>query len=62
MIGAQRSFIATHQKAVGRPRKRWLDEVAHNWKQTEVGGWRRQAQNGDEWRSILKEAKVLHGQ
>jgi hypothetical protein len=48
-------------RLVGRPRKRWLDEVEQNFKQMEVRGWRRRAQNRDEWRSILKEAKVLHG-
>jgi hypothetical protein len=48
-------------KLVGKPRKRWLDEVEQNLKQMGVRGWRRRAQNREEWRSILKEAKVLHG-
>jgi hypothetical protein len=48
-------------RLVGRPRKRWLDEVEQNLKQMEVRGWKRRAQNRDEWRSILREAKVLHG-
>jgi hypothetical protein len=48
-------------RLVGRPRKRWLDEVEQNLKQMVVRGWRRRAQNRDEWRSILKEVKVLHG-
>jgi hypothetical protein len=48
-------------RLVGRPRKRWLDEVEQDWKQMGVRGWRRRAQNRDEWRSVLKEAKVLHG-
>jgi hypothetical protein len=33
---------------VGRPRKRWLDEVEQNLKQMVVRGWRRRAQNRDE--------------
>jgi hypothetical protein len=41
------------------PRKRWLDEVEQDLKQMGVTGWRRRAQNRDEWWSILKEAKVL---
>jgi hypothetical protein len=49
-------------RLVGRPRKRWLDEVEQDLKQMGVRGWRRRAQKRDEWRSILKEAKVLHGQ
>jgi hypothetical protein len=50
-------------RLVGRPNKRWLDEVEQDLKQAGVRGWRRRAQNRDEWRStsILKEAKVLHG-
>jgi hypothetical protein len=48
-------------RLVGRPRKCWLDEVEQNLKQMGVRGWRRRAQNRDEWRSIVKEAKVLHG-
>jgi hypothetical protein len=49
-------------RLVGRPRKLWLDEVEQDLKQMGVRGWRRRAQNRDEWRSILKDAKVLHGQ
>jgi hypothetical protein len=48
-------------RLVGRPRKRWLDEVEQDLKQMRVIGWGRRAQNRDEWRSILKEAKGLHG-
>jgi hypothetical protein len=48
-------------RLVERPRKRWLDEVEQNLKQMEMRGWRRRAQKRDEWRSILKEAEVLHG-
>jgi hypothetical protein len=38
-----------------------LDEVEQDLKQMGVRGWKRRAQNRDEWRSILREAKVLHG-
>jgi hypothetical protein len=48
-------------RLVRRPRKRWLDEVEQNLKQMAVRGWRRRTKNRDEWRSIVKEAKVLHG-
>jgi hypothetical protein len=46
-------------RLAGRPRKRWLDEVEQDLKQIGVRGWRRRAQNRDEWRSTLKQ--VLHG-
>jgi hypothetical protein len=48
-------------RLVRRPRKRWLDEVEQDLKQMGVRGWRKRAQNRDEWRGILKETKVLHG-
>jgi hypothetical protein len=48
-------------RLVGRLRMRWLDEVEQHLKQMGVRGLRRRAQNRDEWRNILKEAKVLHG-
>jgi hypothetical protein len=48
-------------RLVGRTMKHWLDEVERDLKQMGVRGWRRRAQNRDEWRSILKEAKGIHG-
>jgi hypothetical protein len=47
-------------RLAGRPRKRWSDKVEQDLKQMGVRGWKRWAQNRDKWRSILKEAKVLH--
>jgi hypothetical protein len=49
-------------RLVGRPRKRCLDEVEQDLEKIVVRGLRRRAQNRDEWRSIVTEAKVLHGQ
>jgi hypothetical protein len=48
-------------RLVERPRKLWLDEVEQDLKQMGVRGWRRPAQNRDEWRSILNGNKVIHG-
>jgi hypothetical protein len=48
-------------RLVERMMKHWLDEVEWNLKQMGVRGWRRRAQNKDEWQSILKEAKVING-
>jgi hypothetical protein len=47
-------------RLAGRPRKCWSDKVEQDLKQMGVRGWKRRAQNRDKWRSILKEAKVLH--
>ncbi|XP_022196882.1 craniofacial development protein 2-like [Nilaparvata lugens] len=45
----------------GRPRMRWIDDVKNDLRQMGIRGWRRKAQNRDEWRGILREAKTLNG-
>jgi hypothetical protein len=47
-------------RRVGRPAVWWLDSV-EDLKTTGVRNWRRKALDRDQWRAIVKEAKVLHG-
>jgi hypothetical protein len=42
----------------GRPRLRWLDYVEDDLKKLGVRGWRKRAEDGEEWAVILKEAMV----
>jgi hypothetical protein len=48
-------------RRVGRPAVRWLDSVEEDFKTMGFGNWRRKAQDQDQWRQIVKEAKVYHG-
>jgi len=49
-------------RPVGRPRTRWADVVQRDALQLlGVRGWRRRAENRDEWRHALREAKARKG-
>jgi len=49
-------------RPVGRPRTRWADVVQRDALQLlGIRGWRRRAENRDEWRRLLREAKAQKG-
>jgi hypothetical protein len=52
-----RNFHTT--RPVGRPRTRWADVVQRDALQLlGIRGWRSKAANRDEWRHLMREAKV----
>jgi len=54
------NFYAT--RPVGRPRNRWADVVHRDALQLlGIRGWRRRAENRDEWRCLMSEAKARKG-
>jgi hypothetical protein len=40
---------------------RWLDDVEEDLRIMRISGWRRKARRRDEWKSVLREVKVLQG-
>jgi hypothetical protein len=51
-----------NKRPAGRPRTRWADVFQRDVLQLlGVRGWRRRAENRDEWRHALREAKARKG-
>ena len=49
-------------RPVGRPRTRWADVVQRDALHLlEIRGWRRRAENRNEWRRLMREAKAQKG-
>jgi hypothetical protein len=48
-------------KRKGCPRKRWIDDVEQDLRMMGVRGWRTRARDRQEWRRVIREAKVHPG-
>jgi hypothetical protein len=48
-------------RRVGKPRERWLESVETDLRKMAIKNWRRKTQDREQWRTILKEAKVHQG-
>jgi hypothetical protein len=55
-----RENIYTRRKR-GRAKIRWLDDIQENLREMGIEGWRRKAQDRDQWRRIAQEAKAFEG-
>jgi len=48
-------------RSVGRPRLRWMDDMREDLRRMGVTNWRILAHGRDDWKMVVKEAKVLQG-
>jgi hypothetical protein len=46
------------ERAVGRPKRRWTEEVERELKGIGVKDWKRLALERDKWKKIVEEAKA----
>ncbi|KAI5639582.1 reverse transcriptase (RNA-dependent DNA polymerase) domain-containing protein [Phthorimaea operculella] len=49
------------KRPVGRPRYRWTDEVIKDLHALQKPDWKQTAQNREEWRAVVSEAKIHFG-
>ncbi|KAI5633003.1 hypothetical protein NE865_14301 [Phthorimaea operculella] len=49
------------KRPVGRPRYRWTDEVIKDLNALQKPDWKQTAQNREEWRAVVSEAKIHFG-
>ena len=47
--------------SVGKPSKRWLDDIENDLKKRDVRGWRKICRDRGNWKLILKKPRDLHG-
>ena len=49
------------RRKIGRPRKRWIDDVRDDIQMLGIRNWRRCAVDKTDWARAVGEARVLHG-
>jgi hypothetical protein len=52
-------FLGKPDERRGRSRKRWLDDLEEDLRKLGVKGWRRKAEDQEEWRHVVKKAEAV---
>jgi len=52
---------AEGSRSIGRPKLRWMVDVREDLRRMGVTNWRIRAHRRDDWKMVVKEAKVLQG-
>jgi len=45
---------------IGRPKRRWEDDVLEDIKSMNVPNWKNLAQNRDRWKKVVEQARTLN--
>ena len=48
------------KRPIGRPKKRWEDDVLEDIKSMNVCNWKNVAQNRDRWKKVVEQARTLN--
>ena len=49
------------RRIIGRPRKRWIEDVEENIQRVGIRGWRKLCKERMEWKRIIEKAKIHSG-
>jgi hypothetical protein len=48
------------KRPIGRPKKRWEDDVLEDIKRMNISNWKKVAQNRDSWKKAVEQARTLY--
>ena len=48
------------KRPIGRPKTRWENDVLEDIKSTNIGNWKKVAQNRDSWKKVVEQARTLY--
>jgi len=48
------------KRPIGRPKTRWEDDVLEDIKSINVRNWKKVVQNGDSWKKVVEQARILY--
>jgi len=48
------------KRLIGRPNRRWEDDVLEDIKSINISNWKKVAQNGDSWKKLVEQVRTLH--
>jgi hypothetical protein len=48
------------KRPIGRPKRRWEDDVLGDIKSMNIGNWKKVVQNRDSWKKVVEQARTLY--